>query len=104
MNVDPAGAQAYARGQLGNYGWGQDQFGCLYNLWMQESSWRADALNPDSDAYGIPQSLPADKMAAAGPDWRTNGDTQIDWGLSYIRSAYGSPCGAWSHEMAHNWY
>ncbi|MGN8026151.1 hypothetical protein [Microbacterium sp. 22242] len=104
VDVDPAGAQAYARGQLGNYGWGQDQFGCLYNLWMQESSWRADALNPDSDAYGIPQSLPADKMAAAGPDWRTNGDTQIDWGLSYIRSAYGSPCGAWSHEMAHNWY
>ncbi|WP_345185779.1 hypothetical protein [Microbacterium panaciterrae] len=104
VNVDPAGAQAYARGQLGNYGWGQDQFGCLYNLWMQESSWRADALNPDSDAYGIPQALPADKLATAGPDWRTNGDTQIDWGLSYIQSRYGSPCGAWAHEVSNNWY
>ncbi|MDQ4212421.1 hypothetical protein [Microbacterium capsulatum] len=104
VNVDPAGAQAYARGQLGNYGWSDGQFGCLLNLWNQESGWRADALNPDSDAYGIPQSLPADKMAAAGPDWRTNGDTQIDWGLSYIQNRYGSPCGAWSHEMAFNWY
>lgn len=104
VNVDPAGAQAYAAGQLGNYGWGQDQFPCLYRLWMQESSWRADALNPDSDAYGIPQALPADKMAAAGPDWRTNGDTQIDWGLSYIQDRYGSPCGAWAHEVANNWY
>ena len=104
VNVDPAGAQAYAAGQLGNYGWGQDQFSCLYRLWMQESSWRADALNPDSDAYGIPQALPADKMAAAGPDWRTNGDTQIDWGLSYIQDRYGSPCGAWAHEVANNWY
>lgn len=104
VNVDPAGAQAYAAGQLGNYGWGQDQFSCLYQLWTQESSWRADALNPDSDAYGIPQALPAEKMAAAGPDWRTNGDTQIDWGLSYIQDRYGSPCGAWAHEVANNWY
>ncbi|MBS1672850.1 MAG: hypothetical protein JSS74_02670 [Actinobacteria bacterium] len=104
VNVDPAGAQAYAAGQLGGYGWGQDQFPCLYRLWMQESSWRADALNPDSDAYGIPQALPASKLAAAGADWRTNGNTQIDWGLSYIQDRYGSPCGAWAHEVAHNWY
>jgi len=104
VNVDPAGAQAYAAEQLGNYGWGQDQFPCLYRLWMQESSWRADALNPDSGAYGIPQALPADKLAAAGADWRTNGNTQIDWGLSYIQDRYGSPCGAWAHEVSNNWY
>jgi len=104
VNVDPAGAQAYASGQLRNYGWGQDQMPCLYNLWMQESSWRADAENPDSGAYGIPQALPASKLAAAGADWRTNGDTQIDWGLSYIQNRYGSPCGAWAHEVANNWY
>ena len=102
--VDPGSAQAYARGQLGNYGWSGDQFGCLLNLWNQESSWRADALNPDSGAYGIPQALPAEKLAAAGPDWRTNGNTQIDWGLGYIADRYGSPCGAWSHEIAYNWY
>ncbi|SDQ41566.1 N-terminal domain of peptidoglycan hydrolase CwlO-containing protein [Curtobacterium sp. UNCCL20] len=104
--VDPAGAQAYARSAIGGYGWGSDQFSCLVSLWTQESGWRANALNASSGAYGIPQSLPADKMSAAGADWRTNAATQINWGLAYIKSAYGSPCGAWDHEMSVNphWY
>ncbi|KQR29667.1 hypothetical protein ASF75_10760 [Curtobacterium sp. Leaf154] len=104
--VDPAGAQAYARGALASYGWGDDQFSCLVSLWTQESGWRANALNASSGAYGIPQSLPAEKMAVAGADWRTNAATQINWGLAYIKSAYGSPCGAWGHEMSVNphWY
>ncbi|MGN8049997.1 coiled-coil domain-containing protein [Curtobacterium sp. 22159] len=104
--VDPAGAQAYARSAIGAYGWGSDQFSCLVSLWTQESGWRANALNTSSGAYGIPQSLPASKMAVAGADWRTNAATQINWGLAYIHDAYGSPCGAWNHEMSVNphWY
>jgi hypothetical protein len=45
-------------------------------------------------------------MSSAGADYMTNGDTQINWGLSYISSAYGSPCAAWDHEMSQNphWY
>ena len=102
--VDPAGAQAYARGQLPTYGWGGEQMTCLVRLWNQESGWRANAYNSSSGAYGIPQSLPAEKMAVAGPDWRTNGNTQINWGLNYISGRYGSPCGAWAHEVGFNWY
>lgn len=102
--VDPAGAQAYAQSVLPSYGWGGDQMSCLIRLWNQESGWRADAYNTSSGAYGIPQSLPASKMATAGPDWQTNARTQINWGLSYISRAYGSPCGAWNHEMGYNWY
>ncbi|GGL06118.1 hypothetical protein JOE58_000260 [Curtobacterium luteum] len=104
--VDPAGAQAYARSAIGAYGWGSDQMGCLVSLWTQESGWRANALNVSSGAYGIPQALPADKMAVAGADWRTNAATQINWGLAYIHDAYGSPCAAWNHEMSVNphWY
>jgi hypothetical protein len=26
------------------------------------------------------------------------------WGLEYIRNTYGSPCGAWDHELATGWY
>lgn len=106
VTVDPAAAQSYARGAIGSYGWGGDQFSCLVSLWNQESGWRANALNASSGAYGIPQSLPASKMAVAGADWRTNADTQIDWGLAYIHDAYGSPCAAWDHEMSENphWY
>ena len=73
-------------------------------LWNRESGWRADAYNASSGAYGIPQSLPGSKMAAAGADWRTNAATQVDWGLSYISARYGSPCGAWAHSEAYNWY
>lgn len=104
--VDPSGAQAYARSAIGAYGWGSDQFSCLVSLWTQESGWRANALNTSSGAYGIPQSLPAEKMAVAGADWRTNAATQINWGLAYIHDAYGSPCGAWNHEMSvdPHWY
>ncbi|MGO3147941.1 MAG: coiled-coil domain-containing protein [Leucobacter sp.] len=106
VSVDPAGHQAYARSQLGNYGWGDDQFSCLLPLWTGESDWRADALNASSGAYGIPQSLPAEKLATAGADWRTNGRTQVDWGLSYIQQRYGSPCNAWSFWQGNNphWY
>lgn len=95
-----------ARGMLSEYGWGQDQFGCLDQLWVGESNWRVNATNPTSGAYGIPQSLPAGKMASAGPDWRTNPATQIEWGLTYIKQSYGSPCGAlafWNSKNPH-WY
>lgn len=101
---DPAGAQAYASSVLGSYGWSSSQMSCLVLLWNQESGWRTSALNASSDAYGIPQALPADKLSSAGLDWQTSYRTQINWGLGYIRAVYSSPCGAWAHEVAHNWY
>jgi hypothetical protein len=102
--VDRAGAKAYAASRMAAFGWGTDQFRCLDLLWTRESGWRADAYNRSSGAYGIPQSLPGSKMAVAGADWRTNAATQIDWGLSYIANRYGSPCSAWAHSEAYNWY
>ena len=102
--ADPAAARAYAASAIGAYGWGSAQYDCLVRLWNRESGWRADAYNASSGAYGIPQSLPGSKMAAAGADWRTNAATQVNWGLSYISARYGSPCGAWAHSEAYNWY
>lgn len=93
-----------ARALLGEFGFSSDQFGCLDSLWTRESGWRWDADNPTSSAYGIPQSLPGSKMASAGADWETNPATQIRWGLGYIRDRYGSPCAAWGHSEAVNWY
>jgi hypothetical protein len=84
--------------------WGSGQFGCLEQLWQKESGWNYRAANPSSGAYGIPQALPGSKMAGAGSDWRTNPVTQIRWGLGYIKARYGTPCGAWAHSRAHNWY
>jgi len=95
--------QKIAEAMLGSYGWSSSEFGCLVSLWNTESGWDVHAANP-SGAYGIPQALPGSKMASAGPDWQTNAATQIRWGLGYIKSQYGSPCGAYSHEQADGWY
>lgn len=73
-------------------------------LWTQESGWSETAKNPQSGAYGIPQALPATKMASAGPDWQTNPATQIRWGIGYIASTYGNPSNAESHERQFGWY
>ena len=70
---------------------------------MRESGWVYDAENA-SGAYGIPQALPASKMASAGSDYLTNPRTQIIWGLGYIKSTYGTPCGAWDFELANGYY
>jgi hypothetical protein len=103
--ASPSGSpQQIASAMLSSYGWGQDQFGCLVSLWNAESGWNVGASNPSSGAYGIPQALPGSKMASAGPDWQTNAATQIRWGLGYIQSLYGSPCGAWSHQQSTGWY
>ena len=97
---DPRSA---ARALLAARGW-SGQFGCLDSLWQRESGWNPRAYNPSSGAFGIPQALPGSKMASAGADWRTNPVTQIRWGLSYIASTYGTPCGAWAHSQASGWY
>jgi hypothetical protein len=80
------------------------QFSCLDSLWQRESGWSVSASNASSGAYGIPQALPGSKMASVGQDWQTSAETQIKWGLQYIDSTYGSPCGAWSHEESSGWY
>ena len=102
----PAGARATAQAMAASqYGWGADQFSCLNQLWQKESEWKFDAVNSNGGATGIPQALPGNKMATAGSDWATNATTQIAWGLGYIKaSSYGTPCAAWAHSQANNWY
>jgi len=100
----PEGAKAAAQQIMSStYGWGGDQFSCLNSLWNKESRWNYQAYNP-SGATGVPQALPGSKMSSAGSDWQTNAATQVAWGLGYISSVYGTPCSAWSHSQAMNWY
>lgn len=100
----PADLQAYALSLLGNYGWNSSEMAPLILLWNRESSWNYTATNPTSGAYGVPQALPGAKMVTAGLDWKTNGATQIKWGLAYIKGRYGSPTKAWEHEQSKGWY
>ncbi|WP_291380332.1 G5 domain-containing protein [Demequina sp.] len=86
------------------YGWSGDEWACLDELWKRESGWSHTAENRSSGAYGIPQALPGSKMSTSGADWRTNPATQIKWGLGYVKGRYATPCGAWGHFTAKNWY
>jgi hypothetical protein len=89
---------AYAASQLGRYAWDFSQMSPLYSLWMKESGWNPNAVNPTSGAAGIAQSLGHGAVALG--DWKG----QIDWGMNYIKGRYGSPAAAWAHEVANNWY
>ena len=101
---DPDTAQALGLAAVKARGWGMDEYDCLVALWNRESHWNVYAHNTGSGAYGIPQSLPGEKMASVADDWQTNPATQIEWGLRYIQGRYGSPCGAWAHSEAVHWY
>ena len=67
-SVEPTNPRDIAMLMLADCGW-TDQFSCLAQLYVSESNWDPAATNPTSGAYGIPQSLPAEKMATAGTDW-----------------------------------
>lgn len=97
--------QRYAKDLcINQYHWSEHDFECLVKLWTRESNWRVEALNKSSGAYGIPQSLPARKMASEGTDYLTNYKTQIKWGLKYIYNRYRTPANAWKHSQQTNWY
>jgi Transglycosylase SLT domain len=97
----PAGSfHDYALSKLGGDG---TQFSCLENLWGKESGWNPNAQNPTSSAYGIAQFLDS-TWAGTGIAKTADGYRQIDAGLIYINNRYGSPCAAWAHSQANNWY
>jgi len=103
-DLSSADPRDLAKALMPQFGMSASEFGCLDNIWSQESGWNVHAANPSSSAYGIPQALPGSKMASAGPNWQDNAETQIRWGLGYIRDRYGSACAAWSYKQGAGWY
>ncbi|MFU0542371.1 G5 domain-containing protein [Gardnerella pickettii] len=104
VHATPEQAKLYAQAACAQLGWTGAMWEDLVKLWTKESNWRWNAENKGSGAYGIPQSLPADKMASAGANWHEDASIQITWGLSYIRSKYGNPSEAWKHSQEIGWY
>lgn len=98
--TNPSEAQALGHQMMLAYGFGEDQWPCLYNLWMRESGWKTTAHN-SSGAHGIPQALPGSKMGAG---WESDAAVQIQWGLGYVKGRYGTPCGAWASFQSKGWY
>ena len=96
--------QKYALSLLPDFGWDSSELEPLIYLWNRESGWNPRSHNKRSGAHGIPQALPAKKMASEGSDYYTNAEPQIRWGLKYIAQRYGSPSAAWAHFCSRGWY
>jgi len=103
-DLSSADPKTLTQALMPQYGLLPSQFSCIDRIWTQESNWNVHADNPHSSAYGIPQALPGSKMASAGPDWHDSAETQIRWGLEYIKNRYGSACSAWAFKSSHGFY
>lgn len=79
-------------------------YGYVDYIISHESSWRWNAREPNTGAYGLCQALPATKLATAGLDWQTNPVTQLKWCSSYAVSRYGSWAGAYQTWVAQRWW
>jgi hypothetical protein len=96
----------------------QEQVQCsLEIIGHEDPSWRVDALDPLSDAGGIPQANPYWNMAVAGkhywpapgiPTWKV-AQTQIHYFIEYTdgnpyTAHYATPCDGQEHELGFGWY
>ena len=79
-------------------------FGYVDYIISHESGWDYHAVNRSSGAYGLPQSLPAGKLASAGADWRDNPVTQLRWANNYAVGRYGSWGGAYRFWTVNHWW
>lgn len=79
-------------------------FGYVDYIISHESGWNYHAVNRSSGAYGLPQSLPAGKLASAGADWRDNPVTQLRWAHNYAVGRYGSWEAAYHFWTVNHWW
>lgn len=85
-------------------GIGDADFGYVDYIISHESGWDYHAVNRSSGAYGLPQSLPAGKLASAGADWRDNPVTQLRWAHNYAVGRYGSWEAAYHFWTVNHWW
>lgn len=100
-NVKPTGGH---QNWMKQAGFSPSEYAAIDYIVNHESSWNPQAVNPGSGAYGLPQSLPASKLASAGSDWRTNPITQLKWMRNYVNERYGGANGALNFWRANHWY
>jgi hypothetical protein len=85
------------------YDWGKAEQKCLGMMWGKESAWDYTAISPTDD-YGIPQRHMRHNTKEQIDAFMQNPQTQIAWGLNYIKKRYSSPCGAWRFWQENRWY
>lgn len=72
---------------------------------QKESSFRPDAKNPTSTAFGLWQGLAATRKRYLGNDWQTTDPVkQIDAFRRYVKDRYGTAEKAQQFHQRNNWY
>lgn len=86
-------------------GWPDSEWPALEKLVEKESSWRSDAVNPSSGAFGLFQFLghENDQYGKLG-GYSKNVSDQARAGLQYIADRYGTPSAALDFHNSNNWY
>jgi len=74
-----------------------DEFYCLDYLYYRESRWNPKAVSPSGNHFGIPQGK-SQWLKTATPY------QQINWGIKYNKSRYGSMCKALEHYKLKGWH
>jgi hypothetical protein len=74
-----------------------DEFYCLDYLYYRESRWNPKAVSPSGNHFGIPQGK-SQWLKTATPY------QQINWGIKYNKSRYGSMCKALDHYKLKGWH
>lgn len=104
QEILPPDPKTYAQQTaLTRFNWGLDEQKCLGALWGKESAWDYTAESPTHD-YGIPQRHMRHNTQRQIDNFMKSYTIQIDWGLNYIFTRYGSPCNAWESWQVKRWY
>lgn len=91
---EPTRNQLLALRMMLDFGFDFDEFDDLTELWRRESDWLTGAANPRSSARGIPQAMTSLHEGTNTPEWLSDPERQIRWGLDYIKRRYGTPSNA----------
>jgi len=115
-STPPIGAIQHLAWKMAKHAWHSvAQAKCLIGVInIEDNTWQVDRMNEGgSGAGGLPQALPASKMASAGKNWWPRpgvsllrvAKTQLRWMISYIKGRIDevTACGALAHE-ARGWY
>ena len=87
---------------VGYYGWTESDFSALVKLWQRESEWNPKSVNRSSGTCGIPQAISCNAIIKSYGD--LSWESQVKWGLSYIKRRYKTPIAAWTFFQNNNWY
>ena len=95
--VAPSDPRMYVMQRASRSGWRGQQWRCIDALVYRESSWRINAKNAHSSAYGLFQFLHMKPGTPLAKQYATFED--------YINSRYhADPCAALHHSITKGWY